>query len=75
MKWKLWTQDETVSPAVVSSEPHDSKQDALDAACELIGPPIRQLHVKVLYIEEPDGNQIGFEKVQAWCKARHRPAT
>jgi hypothetical protein len=74
MKWKLFTRDEKVSPAVVSSGPHDSKEDALKAACELIGPPIKQLHVKVLYIEEPDGNQIGLEKIQEWCKARPKSA-
>jgi len=69
MKWKLWTRDEKASPPVVSSEQHDSKEDALEAACELIGPPIRQLHVKVLFIEEPDGSRIGFKQIEAWCKA------
>jgi hypothetical protein len=69
MKWKLYTRDESVSPPVESSEQHDSMEDAFEAACELMGPPIRQLHVKVLYIEEPDGNRIGFEEIEAWCKS------
>jgi hypothetical protein len=75
MKWKLWTRDETAILAVVSSEQLDSKQDALEAACGLIGPPIRQLRVKVLYIEEPDGKRISFEEIEAWCKRIEPPGT
>jgi hypothetical protein len=55
---------------MVSSEQHDSKEDALEAACELIGPPIRQLHVKVLYVEGPNGERIEYAEIEAWCKAR-----
>jgi hypothetical protein len=32
---------------------------------------IRQLHVKVLYIEEPDGNRIELEAIAAGVKTRH----
>jgi hypothetical protein len=68
MKWKLWIRDDGARPPVVSSQLHDSKHAALEAACWLIRRPIKQLQVKILYIEEPDGNRIGLEEILASCK-------
>jgi hypothetical protein len=47
---------------------HESKHAALEAACWLIRAPIKQLQVKILYIEEPDGSRIGLEEILASCK-------
>ncbi len=55
MKWKLWTRNENIMPATTESEQHDSKDAALERACDIIR---HQRHVAVLYIEGPDGERI-----------------
>jgi hypothetical protein len=71
MKWKLFTRDETVSPPVEGSGQHDSKDAALDRACDIIR---HQRHVKVLYIEGPNGERIEYAEIEAWCKERAKSA-
>jgi hypothetical protein len=73
MKWKFWTRDENVRPPIEGFEPnqHESKDAALEEACALIR---MRLHTKVVYIEEPDGNRIEFETIEAWCKGKGRKA-
>ena len=66
MKWKLHIRDETVRPPVEWSEQYDSKDAALERACELIR---QQPPVKVLYIEGPNGERIDSAEIHAWFKA------
>jgi hypothetical protein len=66
MKWKLWTRNENIRPAVVASEEHDSRDKALEAACDRM----KQRHVKVLHIEGPNGQRIEYPEIEKWCKAR-----
>ena len=61
MKWKLWTRNDIIGKGF---EEFESKDAALERAREII----RQLHVKVLYIEEPDGSRIELEAIEAWRK-------
>jgi hypothetical protein len=61
VKWKLWTRNDIIGKGF---DEFASKDAALERAREII----RQLHVKVLYIEEPDGNRIELEAIEAWCK-------
>jgi hypothetical protein len=51
VKWKLWTRNDIIGKGF---DEFASKDAALERAREII----RQLHVKVLYIEEPDGNIV-----------------
>ena len=67
MKWKLWTRNENIMPATTESEQHDSKDAALERACDIIR---HQRHVAVLYIEGPDGERIEAADISWWCKAR-----
>jgi hypothetical protein len=71
MKWKLYTRDENPSPPVGGFEPkqHDSKDDALEAAWQMLYGPTGNRHLKILYIEEPDGNRIEAAEIHAWFKA------
>jgi hypothetical protein len=72
MKWKLFTRDENLSPPLKGSEQCDSKDAALEMACDIIR---QQRHVAVLYIEGPDGERIKAVEIAALCKARaSRPA-
>ena len=48
MNWKLHTKDEGHSPHLVAWSEFDSKEGALDRACDTIR---HQRHVKVLRIE------------------------
>jgi hypothetical protein len=67
VKWKLHIRDEAVRPPVEWSEQYDSKDTALERACELIR---QQPHVKVLDIEGPNGEPIDAAGIEAWCKTR-----
>jgi len=71
MKWKLYTRDENPNPPVGGFEPkqHDSKDDALEAAWQMLYGPTGNRHLKILYIEEPDGNRIEAAEIHAWFKA------
>jgi hypothetical protein len=64
MKWKVYTRDENPSPPVegFESRQHDSKDDALEAAWQMMYGPTGNRHLKILYIEEPDGNRIEAER-------------
>jgi hypothetical protein len=53
--WKLSTRDENVQPPAVGSDEFDSDKRALEKACDLIR---RSVHVKVLYIEKPNGDRF-----------------
>ncbi len=66
MTWKLHTRDEGHSPALEGYHTLDTKEGALDWACDLM----RQMHVKVLFIEGPKGEQIEHPQLEAWCKAQ-----
>jgi hypothetical protein len=61
VKWKLWTRNDIIGKGF---DEYVSKDAALERARDII----RQPHVKVLYIEEPDGSHIEFEDIEAWCK-------
>jgi hypothetical protein len=65
MKWKLLTRDENIRPAIerFEREQHESKDAALQEACALIR---MRVHTKVIYIEEPDGNRIYSDEIEAW---------
>ena len=66
MKWKLYTRDDNVRPPAVGSEEYDSRERALQAACG----KRKAAHLAVLYIEEPDGEQILPAAIRQWCE-RH----
>jgi hypothetical protein len=68
MAWKLRTLDQTVTPFLESGKDYDSKDDALNAACELLD------HVKVLRVEGPDGEQIELPEIEKWCASTGRKA-
>jgi hypothetical protein len=53
MKWKLYTRNESVTPPVeaLDNQEHDTKENALEAAWELMYGPTRQAHMKVTRIE------------------------
>ena len=67
MKWKLHTRDESLSPHLVAWSEFDSKEAALDRACDTLR---SQVHVKTLYIEGPDGKRIEYSEIEAWCKPK-----
>jgi hypothetical protein len=71
MKWKLYASDENVRPPADGphTEQYDSKDDALEAAWQMIYGPTGNRHLKILYIEEPDGNRIEAAEIRAWFKA------
>jgi hypothetical protein len=71
VKWKLWTRNENMRPLFEAFEVFDSKDAALEKACDIIR---HQRHVKVLHIEKPDGSSIEFEDIVAWWNAKGRPA-
>ena len=68
VKWKLWTRNDNVRPALEASEEHDSRDKALEAACDRM----KQRHVKVLHIEGPNGQRIDSATIEAWCKGKSR---
>jgi hypothetical protein len=70
MKWKLFTRDDNVRPPIVGSAQHDSKDDALEAACDY---GRQGHHIAVLYIEGPNGERIESKDIAAWCKL-HSPS-
>jgi hypothetical protein len=61
VKWKLWTRNDIIGKGF---DEYVSKDAALERARDII----RQPHVKVLYIEEPDGRRIELEDIETWCK-------
>jgi hypothetical protein len=65
--WKLWTRDENVQPPAVGSGEFDSDKRALEKACDLI---TRSVHVKVLYIEKPNGDRFELAAIKA-CRDAH----
>ena len=69
MKWKLWTRNENIMPATTESEQHDSKDAALERACDIIR---HQRHVAVLYIEGPDGERIEAADI-SWRGVKRGP--
>ena len=66
MKWRLFFQDYNSFPARRQWGDHDSKEAALRAACD----KLKVTRVTVLYIEEPDGSEIGAAAIQKWCDAQ-----
>lgn len=66
MGWKLFTRDEGIRPPGEGSDDHDSKDAAMRRACDIIQ---HQRHVKIDRIEGPNGEQIGIEEIEAWCKS------
>jgi len=69
MKWKLWTRNENIMPATTESEQHDSKDAALERACDIIR---HQRHVAVLYIKGPDGERIEAADI-SWRGVKRGP--
>ncbi len=67
VKWKLWTRNENNSPPDEGSHQYDWEDAALERACALMR---QQPHVKVLYIERPNGERIDSAAIEAWCKSR-----
>jgi hypothetical protein len=67
VKWKLHTRDEGHIPHSDGWHTFESKVAAQDRACDTIG---RQRHVKVLFVEGPDGERIEYPEIEAMCKAR-----
>ncbi len=65
MKWKLWTRNENNRPPDKGFDQFDSKEAALERACDIIK---HQWHVKVLYIEGPNGERIEYAAIETWCK-------
>jgi hypothetical protein len=49
---------------------YDLKEDALKAAWQLKYGPNAKLHIKVAYIEGPNGERIEPEAITAWFEAR-----
>ena len=80
MKWKLWTRNENIMPATTESEQHDSKDAALERACDIIR---HQRHVAVLYIEGADGERIeaadiswrGVKRGRPWVLSKGGPGS
>jgi hypothetical protein len=66
MAWKLHPSDDRMQPTVHGFEQHDSKEAALETACDRM----RQTYIKVLYIAGPHGERIETAAIVAWCKAR-----
>jgi hypothetical protein len=62
--WKLWTRDENVQPPALGSDEFDTDKRALEKACDLIR---RSVHLKVLYIEKPNGDRFELEAIRHWC--------
>jgi hypothetical protein len=59
---------QNVQPFAVGSDELDSDKRALEKACDLI---TRSVHVKVLYIEKPNGGRFELDAIRAWCDARN----
>jgi hypothetical protein len=70
--WKLRTRDESVLPPIEAFEPQqcDSKDGALQQAWELLYGRTRRPHLKVLWIEGPNGALVKSEEIETWCKAQ-----
>ena len=66
MKWRLFFQNNNSVPVRRQWGDYDSKEAALRAACE----KLNVTRVTVLYIEEPDGNEIGAAAIKEWCIAQ-----
>jgi hypothetical protein len=66
MTWKLHTSDGRMQQTMQGFEQYDSRVSALETACDRM----RETHVKILYIEGPNGERIEAAAVVAWCKAR-----
>ena len=70
MKWRLFFQDNNSVPVGRQWGDYDSKEAALRAACGMI----KVARVSVLYIENPDGNEIGAAMIREWCDAQSKTA-
>ena len=66
MTWKLWTQNENFRPVEPQATHYEWEENALQGACAYIG---HSVHVKVLYIEKPDGRRIELDAIKRWCDA------
>jgi len=64
MTWKLWTQNENFRPVEPEATHYEWEEKALQGACAYIR---HSAHVKVLYIEKPDGGRIGLDAIKLWC--------
>jgi hypothetical protein len=69
VNWKLHTRDEGHIPALDGFHTLDSKEAALDRACDTL---MHQLHVKVLFIEGPNGERIERPQIESWCQSAKR---
>jgi hypothetical protein len=69
MSWKLYTLDEGHRPISEGYHTLASKEAALSRACDTLR---SQLHVKVLFIEGPNGKRIERQQIECWCQARQR---
>ncbi|TMJ55764.1 MAG: hypothetical protein E6G85_02990 [Alphaproteobacteria bacterium] len=71
MKWRLWTRNEGLAPAVEAfhTEEYGSKEAALEAAYQMMYGLGHQRNMKVPRIDGPNG-PIESEEIEAWCKAR-----
>ncbi len=49
------------------SDKFDTDKRALEGACDLIR---HSVHVKVLYIEKPNGDRFEFDAIKRWCDAQ-----
>ncbi len=65
MKWKLYTRDANVAPPAEGHYPYDTREDALNAACNIKG---RRL--EVLHIIGPNNERIEADEIRSWCRAR-----
>jgi len=62
--WKLLIRHENVGPPLALSSEHDTKEAALRDACLAR----KDVHLKILYIEGPNGEQIELPEIEAWCR-------
>lgn len=67
MKWKLYTRNENIKPITEGSEPFDSKEAAMAAACNRMPLPT---HVSIVRIEGPNGERIESKEIVEWCKEK-----
>ena len=67
MNWKLHTRDEGHRPAAEGFHTLESKEAALDRACDLKS----LVHIKVLFIEGPNGERIEHPEIESWCRPAH----
>jgi hypothetical protein len=64
-QWRLFFQNNSKLPARRQWGDYDSKEASLRAACHMM-----KVVIAVLYIEDPDGNEIGAAMIREWCNAQ-----